>query len=750
MIIKRNIDDYLISTSLNVRSALQKLDETTMQILFIVDNKKKLHGVLTDGDIRRWLLSAKNPDLNTNLLEVINNKFTSRNIKTSPEDIERLFNGKIKTIPLVDDDQVLMAVAESKSLKIKIGKRLISNSEPSFIIAEIGNNHQGNINIAKELVDACSEAGVDSCKFQMRTMGSLYKNKSDSVDITADLGSQYTLDLLSKFQLSDDDLFEVLDYTKQKGLIPLCTPWDLESLEKLDNYGVEGFKIASADFTNYELLEAASKTHKPLICSTGMSSQAEILDSSKFLKKLGAEVIYLHCNSTYPTPFKDINLNYLNVLKKSTDSFIGYSGHERGYVVPLAAISLGAKVIEKHITLDKSQEGNDHKVSLTPSEFKKMVKHIREIEESMGVNNPREISQGELLNREVLAKSLVSNKDIKKGDQISRDMIVVKSPGNGLQPNKINEIIGKKANRNISKGDFFFDSDLKSEQIVKRDYCFDRPFGVPVRYHDFDVISNGINLDFVEFHLSYQDLNERPSNYLNNRSIGFSVHAPELFENDHILDLCSEDQEYRNISINNLKKVIDHVKLISENFDQTEPPILIVNAGGWSTENFISIKDKSRKYDILKNSFSKIDLTDVKLAIQTMPPFPWHFGGQSFHNLFVDPDEINNFCSATDLSVCLDISHSMMACNYYGWSLNEFISKISKHIKYLHIVDAIGSDGEGVQIGNGDVDFAELGKVLRKNCKNIPFIPEIWQGHKNEGSSFWEALNFLEPYFQIK
>ena len=162
---------------------------------------------------------------------------------------------------------------------------------------------------------------------------------------------------------------------------------------------------------------------------------------------------------------------------------------------------------------------------------------------------------------------LLAIKKIKKGEHISRDMIVIKSPGNGLQPNKINEIIGKKAIRDIPKGDFFFNTDLNAKPIIKRDYSFDRPFGVPVRYHDFDKISDGVNLDFVEFHLSYQDLNEQPSDYIKNSTLGFSIHAPELFENDHILDLCSLDESYRKISIKNLERVIKHAKKIANNFD---------------------------------------------------------------------------------------------------------------------------------------------------------------------------------------
>tara|TARA_B100001057_G_scaffold500279_1_gene614500 strand:- start:85 stop:2331 length:2247 start_codon:yes stop_codon:yes gene_type:complete len=747
MIINRNIIDYAFNEDMSVRQALRKIEETKLKTLFIIDKLGSLKGVLVDGDIRRWLLNSKNYNIEQPVKNILHKKYTFESINTPPNAIKELFNSKIKTIPLINDDGLLVAVAESEEALLKIGDHKISLEDKVFIIAEIGNNHQGCLKMAKKLIDASIDADVDCIKFQMRTMSALYENDGNSTDIKADLGDQYTLDLLSKFQLSDQDLFKAFDYCISKGQIPLCTPWDLESLNKLEDYGMLAYKIASADFTNYELLEAAAKTYKPLFCSTGMSTEQEIIRSSKFLQNLGAQCVFLHCNSTYPTPFKDINLNYLPHLKNITNSLVGYSGHERGINIPLAAVSLGAKVIEKHITLDKKLEGNDHKVSLTPDEFYLLVKNIRQVEESMGINTPREISQGELLNREVLAKSLVANNKINKGVKIERKMISVRSPGKGLQPNRIDELVGKISKREIEPGEFFFDSDIETTVHRKNKYKFKRPYGIPVRYHDFHKLSKQLNLDFVEFHLSYQDLNEDPSKYLDvNNKIGFSVHTPELFENDHILDLCSFDKEYRKISISHMHRVIEHIQKIKEVFSVNELPILITNAGGWNKDGFISENEKKLKYEILEESLYEIDLSQVKLGIQTMPPFPWHFGGQSHHNLFVDPDEIHAFCNKTHYNICLDVSHSAMACSYYGWDLITFVDKVSEHINYFHIVDAKGSDGEGIEIGKGDVDFKELSKIINKKNPNTPFIPEVWQGHKDSGVGFFNALNFLEKF----
>jgi N-acetylneuraminate synthase len=745
MLLTKNIQQYICFSESNLIDVLKKINENKARVIFVVSEHGKLQGSISDGDVRRWLTEAKELDLNVLAKVVMNPNVQKLDVGVDKAVVERLFHEGIDCVPLVDDSGHLLQLAFQKKSGFFVKNREISESSPSFIIAEIGNNHQGDISLAKELVDHAVAADVDCVKFQMRNMKNLYKDSGEN-DVSADLGAQYTLDLLSKFQLTNDELIEVFDYAKSKGVLPLCTPWDIESLKTLEKYGMDAYKVASADFTNFELLQAIANTGKPFFCSTGMSSESEIKETVTFLGGLGANYVLLHCNSTYPTPFKDVNLKYLTRLKEITGALVGYSGHERGICVPIASIALGATVIEKHLTTNTSFEGTDHKVSLLPNELKEMVIQIRQVEEGLGSDEkPREITQGELLNRENLAKSLVAVKYITPGEVITREMVEIKSPGQGLQPNRLNDLIGKKADRKIARGGFFYMSDILG-QIKKRDYQFNRPFGVPVRYHDFRQILDGTNLDFVEFHLSYNDMNINLKDYFSeDESIGFAVHSPELFANDHILDLCSDDPQYLAQSKLLLQQVVDITRELNQYFPKTKDPVIVVNAGGWNPNGFIDEKLKAGKYQLISDALNDLDLEGITLAIQTMPPFPWHFGGQSYHNLFVCADEIVKFCKANPrIKICLDISHSMMSCNYYGWDLIEFVKKVAPFNVHLHIVDAKGVDGEGIEIGKGDVDFSMLMSVLDKDNENVQFIPEVWQGHKNGGEGFWAALEFLE------
>jgi len=254
-----------------------------------------------------------------------------------------------------------------------------------------------------------------------------------------------------------------------------------------------------------------------------------------------------------------------------------------------------------------------------------------------------------------------------------------------------------------------------------------------------------MKIDFVEFHLSYHDLNVKLSEFFTTpSSIGYAVHSPELFAADHILDLASDNAEYRSHSIEELKRTVAVAAELQNFFPVTQKPVLVLNAGGWTPQGFLPVEKHDKLYDRVATALEEIDLTPVQLAIQTMPPFPWHFGGQSHHNLFVDPNEIALFCAKTGHRICLDVSHSMMACNYYHWNFAEFLETVLPYTVHLHVVDAKGVDGEGVQMGHGDVDFSLLRDQLNKYAPGVQFIPEIWQGHKNNGEGFWAALAFLE------
>lgn len=746
MLIRKNISNYIIFETESVNQALKKINFNKSRIVFVVGENGKLLGSLNDGDVRRWLTSDSNFDLDIEVANLMNMTVTSESVKATSKNLEHLFSKAIDIIPLVDEASRLVAIALKNEIGFVIGDHTISESSRTFIIAEIGNNHNGSFDLAKRLIDAAYEAGADCIKFQMRDLASLYQNGL-SKDNSADLGTQYTLDLLSKFQLSNEEMIKVFDYCKSKNLTPLCTPWDLASLEILEKYGMTCYKVASADFTNHQLLKALADTGKPLICSTGMSSEKEIKQTIEFLRSKGVTFALLHCNSTYPTPYKDVNLAYIKRLKELSGVVIGYSGHERGIYVPIASVSLGAKIIEKHFTLDKTMEGSDHKVSLLPSEFGEMVLGIRAVEESIGVDSYRRVSQGEMLNREALAKSIIINQKLKKNKLITRSMLEIKSPGQGLQPIYLEELVGKKAKRDLNVGDFLYESDLTDETIIPRKYKFNRPFGIPIRYHDFDTLITKSNFDFVEFHLSYQDMELKISDYFSdNLEIDFAVHSPELFKGDHIMDLTIEDDSYRNHSISELNRVCDITRELKNYFVHCEKPKIVVNAGGFSENGFLHRQEIDRRYKNLKKSLKKVNQEGVEIIIQTMPPFPWHFGGQRYHNLFVDPSQIEKFCSENDYRICYDVSHSLMACNYYNWNLSEFTRSIGPYIAHMHIVDAIGIDGEGVQMGQGDIDFSKLNSDLNQVAPKAMFLPEIWQGHKNNGEGFWAAFEFLERY----
>lgn len=745
MRIEKKIKDYLVFSGDSILDALKRINDNKSRIVFVVQDNGVLIGAVSDGDLRRWMTQTREFDLNLPVDSVMNRNCVARPVSEPQNQIAQYFDHKCDLIPLTDEQGRFVALARKSATGLQIGHFLISDQSPTFIIAEVGNNHNGDIGLAKQLVDLAVAAKVDCVKFQMRDLSSLYSNQGKNCEASYDLGSQYTLDLLNKFQLSNDQLCQVFDYCKQRRILPLCTPWDLKSVRVLDEYGLEGFKVASADFTNFEMLEALAKSGKPLICSTGMSKEVEIRGSVSLLRRLGVPYALLHCNSTYPTPFKDVNLSYLPRLKELADSVVGYSGHERGFAVPLAAVALGARIVEKHFTVDRNMEGNDHKVSLLPDEFAEMVRQIRNVEEAMGQSGERELTQGELINRENLAKSLVINCDLTQGQVIQRQMIVVKSPGQGLQPNRIDELVGKVASRDFKTGDFFFETDITPKSTKKLHYRFSRPYGIPVRYHDYHTLIEGMKIDFVEFHLSYHDLGVNLADYFTGPlPIGYAVHSPELFAGDHILDLATKDADYLAHSIAELKRTVAVTSELQKYFPATPMPVLVLNAGGWTTQGFLPVEARAALYERVAKALEQVDLSAVQLAIQTMPPFPWHFGGQSYHNLFIDPDEIAAFCQRTGHHICLDVSHSMMACNYYQWDFNEFLKKVLPHTIHLHVVDAKGVDGEGVQIGHGDVDFSMLRDLLNQYIPSVQFIPEVWQGHKNRGEGFWYALEFLE------
>ena len=627
---------------------------------------------------------------------------------------------------------------------MKIGNYTI-DGDRAFIIAEIGNNHNGDFERAKQMIDLAVEMGADCAKFQMRQMDQVYRKRSLTKS-GEDLGTEYLIDLLNRFELTVEQQKELSEHCNMRGIMYLCTPWDATSVDILESFDVAAYKVASADLTNLPLLDKLSKTGKPLILSTGMSTPEETEITVSFLNARKVQFALLHCNSTYPAPFHDINLLWLDKLKK-IHPIVGYSGHERGISVSMAAVVLGAVIIERHFTLDRKMEGPDHAASLEFNEFKDLVNGIREIEQALGSGTKRIISQGEMINRENLGKSLVASKNLKKGDIIKTGDIKVLSPGQGLSPQNYEKLLGKEVKRDMESEDFFFNSDIEDNRFTPRNYKFKHPWGVPVRYHDFKKYNDIITPDLYEFHLSYSDMDLNPEDFLEGEyDCRFVVHAPELFKGSHLMDLTTPDIEYRKYSLEETQKVINITRGLKKYFPKEIKPMIVANVGGFSMDAPIP-KDKIQGYyEQFASSLSMLDTEGVELIPQTMAPFPWHFGGQRYQNIFVHIDEIEKYCNAFNIRMCFDVSHSMLTCNYFKQDFYEFAERIAPFTGHLHLGDAIGVNGEGLQIGEGEMNFERLGKILNKGCPEATFIPEIWQGHKNGGEGFWYALEKLEGY----
>jgi sialic acid synthase SpsE/sugar phosphate isomerase/epimerase len=627
-------------------------------------------------------------------------------------------------------------------VNIEIGRHIIGAGR-AYVIAEIGNNHNGSFEQAIQMIDLAADMGADCAKFQMRHLDEVYRQRTLRKD-GEDLGTEYVLDLLRRFELSVEEHRRLADYCAEKGILYLCTPWDARSVDVLQGFGVPSYKVASADLTNLPLLDKLASTGKPLILSTGMSRPEEVRITVDFLNRRKAAFVLLHCNSTYPAPLHDINLKWMLQLRV-VHPLVGYSGHERGINVSLAAVALGACVIERHFTLDRAMEGPDHAASLTHTEFKRMIEGIREIEEALGEGKERQLSQGEMINRENLGKSLVSTKALTTGTTLTAADIKVRSPGQGLSPQSYEKLLGRTLGHDMKEEDFFYPSDLTDHRIEPRPYHFSRPWGVPVRYHDFQEYNACIKPDIFEFHLSYSDMELKPDDFLwGTYACGFVVHAPELFANSRLMDLASPDEAYRALSVIETQRVIDITRDLKRFFPRSSKPMIVANIGGFTMDAPLQANVIPAYYERFSKSLGELDMDGVELIPQTMAPFPWHFGGQRYQNIFVKIEEIVVWCTKLKLRMCFDVSHTKLACNHFGIDFYEFAEKIAPFSAHLHLGDAMGLNGEGLQIGAGEIDFDRLGKILKKGCPTASFIPEIWQGHKNGGEGFWIALEKLE------
>ena len=323
----------------------------------------------------------------------------------------------------------------------------------TIIIAEAGVNHNGDMDIAKRLIDAAADAGVDYVKFQTFKTENLVSCDAPTAEYqktATNETSQYAM--LKRLELSEAQHLELIDYCREKGVNFLSTAFDLDSIDLLSTFDLDFWKIPSGEITNYPYLAKIARTGQPIVMSTGMCDHQDIENALNVLLDNGAckdNITLLHCNTQYPTPHEDVNLLAMPHMGSTFGVKAGYSDHTQGIEVPIAAVALGATVIEKHFTLDRNMEGPDHKASLEPNELKAMVSAIRNIEKALGVEK-KCASSSETPNKIVARKSIVAKRHITEGELLTEENITVKRPGNGISPMRWNEVTGTKAIRSFN------------------------------------------------------------------------------------------------------------------------------------------------------------------------------------------------------------------------------------------------------------------------------------------------------------
>ncbi len=332
--------------------------------------------------------------------------------------------------------------------KIQIGKKYIGEGSPCYIIAEIGSNHNGDINIAKKLIDLSKEAGADAVKFQIFNEKDLYSKYTPEFSYLKD---KNLYQLIKEIKTPREWIEELCKYCRKRNIEFLATPFDFEAVDLLDKY-VNAFKVASFEIVDLELISYIAKKNKPIIISTGMANLGEIEDAINAAKSVGNEsIILMQCNSVYPSPPEIVNLKTIETMKKAFLLPVGFSDHTKGIHIPIAAVVMGAKIIEKHITLDRKMKGPDHSFAIEPTELKEMISNIRDVEKSIG-NGVKEKSNLESQEMYLKARRSVHAKvDIQHGKEITKEMLTVKRPGYGIKPKYIDILLGSKAKKDIKR-----------------------------------------------------------------------------------------------------------------------------------------------------------------------------------------------------------------------------------------------------------------------------------------------------------
>lgn len=610
-------------------------------------------------------------------------------------------------------------------------RTLLSNSECILTIAEIGINHDGNLSTAKQLIGDAAWAGANAIKFQYRNLKNIYDGE------LLEIGDEIISSEINRNFIQPSDIIELARVAVASNLLVGISFFCAEDVKDFssDLHIFDFFKVPSVEMMNLDLIEKLIQNNLPILISTGAHTESQILQVLEIFK--GKDIIPMHCVSNYPTMEFNSNLGYIAHLKKTWGGLVGFSSHDSDWKTAILAISLGARVIERHLTLSKSAVGLDHSTSSTKEEFRELIDFVVKIPELMRGDGPRYPNQGELINLQNLGRSFYAKKFLAPGDLLKKSDFNYRAPRIGISWDKLSDHIEKPIRKSLKPGEVLTISHLCDEDKLlpqARHIADDLEIALPVRIHDFSQIHDKFNLNHYELHLSFQELNRLTDFKFIPKIKGLSVHLPDYVNSTNLIDPFSANLEVQMMSQEMLSKIISIVQREQE-LRRIKIPIVGSFSVGGSKDDFYS------NHFRLQDEFRK---NGVELLFQWLPPFAWYFGGATRLHSFNDTQAVS-LLKRQMKNICLDISHFKLGVGLWGLELDSLFDELLTLATHFHISDAAGLDGEGLAFGEGEGDVRKyLDKVVPQSGVKVI---EVWQGHLNNFAGFTKALNYISSTY---
>ncbi len=603
------------------------------------------------------------------------------------------------------------------------------------IIAEIGINHNGEAEHAFALINAAAEAGVWGIKFQYRNLDNAYADQANQI------GDEMLISEIKRNYLSPEVILQLTEKSKKRGLNTGISFFDARDMGDFGEHLAEFdfFKSPSVELSNNTLINRMLQQGKPVFISLGCHNEHEI--ENAFTAFDGDNWTALHCVSNYPVSLANARLGYIKHLATRWNRPFGYSSHDDNWEVTLIAMSMGASVIERHITFDKHARGLDHTTSSTPEEFAKMVMFAEHMPLVMAGDGPRVVNQGELLNLQNLGRSYYVTKAIQEGETVTENDVTLSSPRVGFGQNDINEFINKKAVRGIEAGQVLSRSAfVKSERIADNVINFSRQnkLAIPVRLHDLADIEKKFPVGSYEFHLSFGEvLSELDAGRYSPKHT-YSIHLPDYISPTQLMDPFSGDVNQAELSQNILQRTVNFADDLQQLTGKQVPIV-----GSFSVVH----KGLDQFYQQYASLLAGFRHHGVEIMPQWLPPIAWYFGGSVTLNVMNQPEDIDQIIQH-QIPVCMDVCHLCMGDSVFDFNAGAVINTLGGLIKHVHIADAAGIDGEGLHFGEGDPkNLPAIEASMRFDCMKVI---EVWQGHLDDGAGFAKALHTLTDMYDGK